>query len=120
VTPQQRVIPFSLFVTLSINAASQVPASRARLLLPREPTPNLGELKKRFIAYHDRKENYCYEAEINRQCERALRFLTLRVKHNPSGAKLALILDMDETALSNWSYETQEDFHTSPEISMSG
>lgn len=89
---------------------TQKPVPASHLSLPREPKPNLGQLKPQLIAYHDCSRKDCYEPEIGRQCDRAVRFLTHRAKTAKPGTRLALILDIDETALSNWEYETKEQF----------
>jgi hypothetical protein len=98
------------FLLMIGTLAAQTPDFKGRILLPSEPKPNLGQLKPRLIAYHDCTRNDCYGPEIDRQCERAIRFLKHRAKVAKAGAKLALILDIDETALSNWDYETREQF----------
>jgi acid phosphatase len=92
------------------TAAAQNGATQGHILLPQEPKPNLGLLKPRLIAYHDCKRSDCYEPEVDRQCERAIRILRQRVRVAKPSEKLALLLDIDETALSNWVYETKDDF----------
>ena len=76
-----------------------------------EPTPNLGQWKTHLIAYHDCQENRgCYTADLNRQSDRAIAYLRQRTAKAKPGEKLALVLDIDETALSNWDEEIQDDF----------
>lgn len=81
-----------------------------RLLVPREPAPNLGKLKTRLIAYHECHRSDCYFPEVNHQCGLAMAFLRRAVAQSPRGAKLALVLDIDETSLSNWKEERRDDF----------
>jgi acid phosphatase len=90
--------------------AAQTPA-RSHLLLPQEPAPNLGQLKLKLIRYYNcTHPTGCYQPEINRQSDRAIRYLRHRAEIAKPGVKLALILDIDETALSNWKEETEDDF----------
>jgi acid phosphatase len=98
----------ALLLTISMALAGQPPA---HLLAPAEPQPNLGKLKTRLVAYHDcNAGSGCYETDLNRQCERAIAFLKRRTAETKPGEKLALVLDIDETSLSNWESEKQDDF----------
>jgi acid phosphatase len=100
----------SALVVLSTGLAAQAPAP-SHLLAPREPSPNLGELKTRLLAYHDCKPGAgCYETELNRQSDLAIGFLQKRAARAKPQEKLALVLDIDETSLSNWDVEKQDDF----------
>jgi HAD superfamily, subfamily IIIB (Acid phosphatase) len=95
-----------IFLSLGLNAQSG-----NRILLPHEPTPNLGKLKTQLRAYHDcTASRGCYVAELNRQSDRAISILQRRVAKAKSGEKLALVLDIDETALSSWDEQMQDDF----------
>lgn len=106
----RRFFIFLALVFAAIFSQSQsVPASR--LLLAHEPTPNLGKWKLQLIAYHDCSGGHgCYTADLDRQSELAIAILRRRVARAASGEKLALVLDIDETALSNWDEEKQDDF----------
>ncbi|MHB1673585.1 MAG: HAD family acid phosphatase [Acidobacteriaceae bacterium] len=98
--------PILLSVCLS---AQSTPHSR--LLIPQESIPNLGRLKIRLIAYHSCSNNSgCYASDLNRQSDLAIAYLTRRVAKAKQGERLALVLDVDETALSNWDEERQDDF----------
>jgi len=98
----------ALLLTISMALAGQPPA---HLLVPAEPQPNLGKLKTRLIAYHDcNAGSGCYETDLNHQSERAIAFLKRRTAETKPGEKLALVLDIDETSLSNWDVEKQDDF----------
>jgi len=100
---------FALFLLLTLlSAQAQAPA---HLLQPQEPAPNLGKLKLRLLAYHDCTGGQgCYETDLNRQADRAIAFLNRRVTNVKPGEKLAVVLDIDETSLSNWDVEKQDDF----------
>ncbi len=47
---------------------------------------------------------------MERQSEPAISILRRRAARAKPGEKLALVLDLDETALSNWDEEMQDDF----------
>jgi acid phosphatase len=79
--------------------------SSANVLLPPEHVPNLGRVKQLLKAYHDCTcKCGCYTAELNQQERRAMAFLEKRARARKPGEKLALVLDIDETALSNYSF----------------
>src|SRR5580658_3148665 len=97
-----------IFASLVSNGQS---TPNSRLLVPQEPTPNLGKLKTRLIAYHNCTGNHgCYTADLDRQSDLAIAILRRRAGRAKPDEKLALVLDIDETALSNWDEELQDDF----------
>lgn len=99
---------FALFLSAGLFAQT---APADRLLTPQEPTPNLGQLKTKLIAYHDCTRSHgCYVPDLNRQCDAAIAFLEDRVAKAKPGERLALVLDIDETSLSNWDEEKLDDF----------
>ena len=105
-----RLLTLTAVVLSSVLLTAQ-PAPRTSLLIPQEPTPNLGQLKTRLIAYHDcQRIHGCYTPEVNRQSSLAIAYLQRRVAKAKHGEKLALVLDIDETSLSNWDEEVQDDF----------
>jgi acid phosphatase len=75
-----------------------------------EPEPNLGQLKTKLKVYHDCAERECYLPQMERQTELAMVFLKASVAHAKQREKLALVLDIDETSLSNWEAEKRDDF----------
>jgi acid phosphatase len=106
-----RMFLTSVCVLILSPILSAQPAPQDRPLIPREPTPNLGKLKIHLIAYHDCiRSTACYESDVNRQTELAIAYLRQRMMKAKPGEKLALVLDIDETALSNWDEEKQDDF----------
>jgi acid phosphatase len=93
---------------VSFNVAAQAPG---RVLTGPDTPANLGKLKIKLLAYHDCKTGQgCYETDLNHQSDLAIAFLQHRVTTAKAGAKLALVLDIDETSLSNWDEEKQDDF----------
>src|SRR3984957_12701332 len=106
----RRPFIFVILVFASLVSKGQS-APNSRLLIPHEPTPNLGKLKTRLIAYHNCTANHgCYTSDLDRQSDLAIAILRRRAARTKPGEKLALVLDIDETALSNWDEETQDDF----------
>ena len=84
-------------------------AASAQIPVAGEPA-NLGQAKVALARYHDCAEAGCYGPQIARQSELALGFLKASVAGARPGEKLALVLDVDETALSNWVVERHDDF----------
>jgi hypothetical protein len=52
----------------------------------------------------------CYTADLGRQSDLAISILRHRVAGVAPSEKLALVPDINETALSNWDEEIQDDF----------
>ncbi len=90
---------FAVFLVASLGASAQVIAPTA----PSERIPNLDKLKDELKAYHDCTGSYgCYTRDLDLQADRAIMFLKQRAAHKRPGEKLALVLDIDETTLSNY------------------
>jgi acid phosphatase len=106
----RRLLTFSILIFSSLASQGQS-AQNSRLLIPQEPTPNLSTLKTRLIAYHNCTGTQgCYPSDLDRQSNLAIAILRRRAARAQPGEKLALVLDIDETALSNWDEEMQDDF----------
>jgi predicted secreted acid phosphatase len=71
---------------------------------------NLDTVKQRLKQYESCKESDCYLPQLERQADLAIFFLKQSVENSKPGEKLAIVLDIDETALSNWAVETHDDF----------
>ncbi|MDI1353263.1 MAG: HAD family acid phosphatase [bacterium] len=71
--------------------------------------PNLVIVKKEVIKYHD---SGVYEQELAKKIGEAKQFLLQQVKlnHGKNQQKLALVLDIDETSLSNYDKMIKRDF----------
>jgi acid phosphatase len=95
--------------------AIAVPAIQAQQihtapLAPSESIPNLGPLLERVNSLATELREYyactckcgCYARDLDLEADRALTFLRNRATHRQPNEKLALVLDIDETALSNW------------------
>jgi acid phosphatase len=109
---KKSTILFGLFCFMFISPILKAQApSQGRSQSHQEALPNLGQIKLQLIAYHDCVRNSaCYVSDLNRQSELAIAYLRQRVAKTTPGEKLALVLDIDETALSNWDEERRDDF----------
>jgi acid phosphatase len=92
----------------SLWAQSLAPASRttATFSAPAQEPENLSLLKTKLKHYHD----CCYAAALEKQDKVALAYLERAAAHAKPGEKLALVLDIDETSLSNYQEEAADDF----------
>ena len=76
-----------------------------------ERIPNLDTLKKELRQYHDCTCTCgCWTHDHEPEAGRAIAFLRQRAAHRRGQEKLALILDIDETTLSNYREELGADF----------
>ena len=83
------------------------PASRVSAYQPAESIPNLDALKAELKQYHECTcKCGCYAKDLDHQADQAIDFLHTRAANHSSQEKLALVLDIDETSLSN--YEEME------------
>lgn len=83
-----------------------------------EPT-NLDTIKKQLQKYHDCSESNCYTPQLEHQADIAIQFLKASVASAKPGERLAIVLDIDETSLSNWAVELHDDFGYIPTDSNS-
>jgi predicted secreted acid phosphatase len=76
-------------------------------VLAKEPA-NLAMIKQKLIRYHD---SGAYMNDLANTMQGAMRYLELRVQRNDfNGKKPAIVLDIDETALSNYRDMLHSDF----------
>jgi len=95
----------------SLTSAAQSSSQSARVLAPTEHVANLGTLKLKLQRYYACTcECGCYQKELDRQAQAAIDFLDRRAAHKGAAEKLALVLDIDETALSNYKQMAAEDY----------
>jgi acid phosphatase len=94
----------AVFVLCAVfPAAAPIAAQVVAPLAPGERIANLGTLKQQLRDYHDCvRPMVCYQSDLDLEARRAIAFLRRRAAHVRSGEKLALVLDIDETALSNY------------------
>jgi acid phosphatase len=78
---------------------------------PAERILNLDALKAELKQYHDCTCTCgCYARDLDAQADRAIAFLRQRAAHRRPQEKLALVLDIDETTLSNYKEMVNADF----------
>ena len=92
-------------------AAQQSPQPAFSTDAAAERIPNLDTLKKELKQYHECTCTCgCYARDLDAQAGRAIAFLRRRAAHRRPREKLALILDIDETTLSNYQEVVGADF----------
>jgi acid phosphatase len=100
-----------------VSLVSAQPA-RTAPLAPSESIPNLGPLLERVNALKSEVREYyactckcgCYAKDVDHEADLAVAFLRKRAAHIRPNEKLALVLDIDETALSNWDQMSSANF----------
>jgi acid phosphatase len=76
-----------------------------------ERIPNLGSLLTELRQYHDCTCTCgCYAHDLDTQADRAIAFLRRRAAHRAPNEKLAVVLDIDETSLSNYAEMLREGY----------
>jgi acid phosphatase len=74
-------------------------------------SPEIDRLKAQLRQYHECTCTCgCYAKDLDVQADRAIAFLRARAAHRSPQEKLALVLDIDETTLSNYEQEVKMDF----------
>ncbi|MDE2491505.1 MAG: HAD family acid phosphatase [Elusimicrobia bacterium] len=90
-------------------AAAPALAAPRLVLPPHEPT-NIARFKQGLRDYHDcRSADACYATDLDREADEAIAALESEVKAR-RGEKLAVVLDIDDTALSNYAEVAREGF----------
>jgi len=86
-------------------------AERFAQTAPGERIANLDSLKAELKQYHECTCTCgCYAKDLDAQADRAIAYLRHRAAQKRAGEKLALVLDIDETTLSNYAEMKQADF----------
>jgi acid phosphatase len=76
--------------------------------VPGEPA-NLDAVKQQLKQYQSCKDSNCYLPQLERQADLAIAFLKQSVESSKPGENLAIVSDIDETALSKWAVEAHDD-----------
>jgi len=71
---------------------------------------NIDAVKKQLQHYQSCSDSNCYVPQLERQADIAIGFLKQSIASAKPGDKLAIVLDIDETSLSNWEVEVHDDF----------
>jgi len=99
--------PLSLYPQQPAHQSAAASSSYA----PAEHILNLDTLKGELKQYYACTCTCgCYSKDMDHQADRAIAFLRTRAAHREGQEKLALVLDIDETTLSNWPEMTKADF----------
>jgi 5'-nucleotidase (lipoprotein e(P4) family) len=100
----------SIFLLIALSSPLQAGVwaqeAMAHTSVPASEPQNLGLLKDKLKAYRD----CCYAAGLAQQDQVALAYLERRAAHKRPSERLALVLDIDETSLSNYPEELKDDF----------
>jgi len=100
------LLPYGLVVSTSAaQRATSVSTSAPRLapVAPGERIENLDTLKEKVKQYHECTcACGCYAKDLDLQANRAIAFLKRRMAQTQKPAKPAIVLDIDETTLSNY------------------
>lgn len=76
-----------------------------------ERIPNIYRVKQQAKQYHDCTcKCGCYTHDLDVRADRAIAFLNRRAAHRHAKEKLAMVLDIDETTLSNYPQLLKADF----------
>jgi acid phosphatase len=87
------------------------PDARVSVYTPAERIPNLDALKTQLKQYHECTCTCgCYAKDLDHQADRAIAALRIRAANRDPQEKLALVLDIDETTLSNYEEMVKADF----------
>jgi acid phosphatase len=98
-------------VASSLISFAQAPSQSSRILVPPEHVANLGTLKLQLQRYYACTCTCgCYAKELDHQAQLAIDFLARRAARKSPTEKLALVLDIDETALSNYKQMAAQDY----------
>jgi len=79
-------------------------AAQPEFITVQSQPPNVGDAKIRALAYHDSGE---YARDLGVVADRAADWIRFRA---PAAPRPALVLDVDETSLSNWEVIKRDDF----------
>jgi acid phosphatase len=111
------VVAFSLTgAAQSTSQATHTPqatqsSQAVHISVPTENVANLGTLKLKLQRYYACTcDCGCYQKELDHQAQVAIDFLDRRAAHKKPAEKLALVLDIDETALSNYKEMAAQDY----------
>jgi acid phosphatase len=110
VNPLTRLLRILVVCMVCAPLSAQQHSINGKVVFPPERVPNLGKVKQLLKAYHDcRCGCGCYATELNEQARRAIAFLERRAAARRSDEKFAIVLDIDDTSLSNYPfYETTD------------
>ncbi len=93
------------------RATAEMDAADPSVMLASEPMENFGVARYRLEDYADCVgTGGCYWADVEAQAKRAEAALDAVIAKRKTGEKLAMVLDIDETSLSNYCEMKREDY----------
>ena len=105
------VAPLILVMGMGSLPAQKAPGPQFSSNAAAERIPNLEAVKKELREYHDCTcKCGCYAHDLDAQADRAIAILRQLAAHRRPNEKLALILDIDDTALSTYAEMVGSDF----------
>ena len=100
-----------LVVLAPVGATAQQAAARFAPVAPGERIENLDTLRNELKQYQSCTCTCgCYAKDLDLQAARAIAFLQQRAAHKGAHEKLAVVLDIDETTLSNYAEMLKANF----------
>ena len=103
--------PHSLSAQQPAHQPSAQASSRVSVYAPAERITNLNDFIQQLKQYHDCTCTCgCYASDLDHQANQAIAHLQARAAHRRPQEKLALVLDIDETSLSNYEEMTKASF----------
>jgi predicted secreted acid phosphatase len=83
----------------------------SRMILSDEPLANFGVERYKLVEYGEcTGDEGCYWSDLDAQYKRAETELKREIAAKKPGEKLAIVMDIDETTLTNWCEMRREDF----------
>lgn len=110
-TKRHSLILSILCAVVSLTTAAQSSPKNGGILASNEQVANLGTLKLQLQRYYACTCTCgCYSKDLDHQAQLAIDFLARRVARRSHEEKLAVVLDIDETALSNYKEMADADY----------
>ena len=110
-TKRHSLILSILCAVVSLTTAAQSSPKNGGILASNEQVENLGTLKLQLQRYYACTCTCgCYSKDLDHQAQLAIDFLARRVARRSHEEKLAVVLDIDETALSNYKEMADADY----------
>jgi predicted secreted acid phosphatase len=107
------------WIGLLVLACSCSAIAQQGVVTVQDEPKNLNTVKQELKQYYSCSDAKCYRPQLEKQADIALGFLKESVASAKPGERLAIVLDIDETALSNWAVELHDDFGYIPADSNS-
>ena len=110
-TKRHSLILSILCAVVSLTTAAQSSPKNGGILASNEQVENLGTLKLQLQRYYACTCTCgCYSKDLDHQAQLAIDFLARRVARRSHEEKLEVVLDIDETALSNYKEMADADY----------